>query len=106
MEIVEGLSFGLGSLLHFIFLMYKMLQFVLRCVFNGKRKIIIKKSDYVVISVFINLFSNSKGDNPFRRRAYNYFCADWDGLWGHLRGIPWENIFKLVASAAATEFCD
>ena len=36
--------------------------------------------------------------------AYDYFCADWDGLRDHLRDIPWENIFKVSASAAASEF--
>ena len=33
-------------------------------------------------------------------------CADWDGLCDHLRDVPWEDILKLVASAAATEFCE
>ena len=32
--------------------------------------------------------------------------ADWDGLRNHLRDVPWENIFKLSASAAASEFCE
>ena len=38
--------------------------------------------------------------------AYDYSCADWDGLRDHLRDLPWENIFKLSASAAASEFCE
>ena len=33
-------------------------------------------------------------------------CADWDGLWHHLRDVPGEDIFKLGASAAASEFCE
>ena len=37
--------------------------------------------------------------------AYDYSCADWDGLRDHLRDLPWEDIFKLGASAAAREFC-
>ena len=37
--------------------------------------------------------------------AYDYSCADWDGLRDHLRDIPWDDIFKLSASAAASEFC-
>ena len=37
--------------------------------------------------------------------AYDCSCADWDGLCDHLRDVPWENIFKLSASAAASEFC-
>ena len=32
--------------------------------------------------------------------------ADWDGLRDHLRDVPREDIFKLGASAAASEFCE
>ena len=32
--------------------------------------------------------------------------ADWDGLHDHLRDVPWEDIFKLGASAVAKEFCE
>ena len=38
--------------------------------------------------------------------AYDYSCADWDGLCDHLRAVPSENIFKLSTSAAANEFCE
>ena len=38
--------------------------------------------------------------------AYDYSCTDWDGLCNHLRDVPWEDIFKLSASAAASEFCE
>ena len=38
--------------------------------------------------------------------AYYYSRADRDGLRDHLRNNPWENIFKLAASAAASEFCE
>ena len=31
--------------------------------------------------------------------------ADWDSLSNPLRDVPWEDIFKLGASAAANEFC-
>ena len=37
---------------------------------------------------------------------YDYSRTDWDGLCDHLRDVPWENIFKLSASAAASEFCE
>ena len=30
--------------------------------------------------------------------------ADWDGLRDHLRDVPWEDIFKLSDSAAASQF--
>ena len=33
-------------------------------------------------------------------------CADWDSLCNCLRDVPWEDIFKLSASAAASEFCE
>ena len=38
--------------------------------------------------------------------AYDYSRADWDGLRDHLRDVPWEDIFKLGASTAASEFCE
>ena len=42
---------------------------------------------------------------PFHCIAYDYSRADWDGLRDHLRNVPWEDIFKLGASAAPSEFC-
>ena len=63
-------------------------------------------SDHVVVSVSINFPSNSQWDILFHHVAYNYSYADWDGLHGHLRDVPWENIFKLSASAAASKFCE
>ena len=63
-------------------------------------------SDHVVVSVSINFPVNSKQDTPFHRVTYDYSCADWDGLRDHLRDVPWENIFKLSASAAGSEFCE
>ena len=32
--------------------------------------------------------------------------ADWDSLHNQLRDVSWEDIFKLGASAAASEFCE
>ena len=63
-------------------------------------------SDHVVVSVSINFPSYSQRNDPFNRIAYDYSRADWDGLWDHLRVVPWDNIFKLGASAAASEFCE
>ena len=63
-------------------------------------------SDHVVVSVFIDFPVNSKQDAPFHRVAYDYSRADWDGLRDHLRDVPWEDIFKLGASTAASEFCE
>ena len=61
-------------------------------------------SDHVVVSVSIDFPTNSQQDAPFHCIAYDYSCADWDGLRDHLRDVPWEDIFKLGASAAAREF--
>ena len=66
----------------------------------------LENSDHVVVSVSIDFPRNSKQDTLFHRVAYDYSCADWDGLRDHLRDIPWEDIFKLSASAAASEFCE
>ena len=63
-------------------------------------------SDHVVVSVSIDFPIDSKQDVPFHRVVYDYFRADWDGLRDHLRDVPWEDIFKLSTSAAASEFCE
>ena len=65
-------------------------------------------SDHVLLSVSIDFpIIHSKQDTPFHRMAYDYSRADWDGLRrDHLRDVPWEDIFKLSASAAASEFCE
>ena len=63
-------------------------------------------SDCAVVSVSIDFPINSKQDTPFHHVAYDYSCADWDGLCDHLRGVSWEYIFKLSSSAAASEFCE
>ena len=63
-------------------------------------------SDPVVVSLSIDFPTKSQQDAPFHRIAYDYSRADWDGLHDHLRDVPWEDIFKLGASAAASEFCE
>ena len=52
--------------------------------------------------------SNSQLDASFHCIAYDYSCADCDGHCDHFRDVPWEDVFKLSASAAAaaTEFCE
>ena len=47
-------------------------------------------SDHLVVSVSIDFPSNSQWDAPFHSIAYDYSCADWDGLCDHLRNVPWE----------------
>ena len=63
-------------------------------------------SDHVVVTVSIDFPTNSQQDAPFHRIAYDYSFAEWDGLNDHLRHVPWEDIFKLGTSAAASEFCE
>ena len=61
-------------------------------------------SDHVVVSFSIDFPTNSQQDAPFHCIAYDYSCADWDGLHDHLRDVPWKDIFKLGASAGTSEF--
>ena len=63
-------------------------------------------SDHVVVSVSIDFRINSKQDTPFHCVTYDYSRADWVGLRDHLGDIRWKDIFKLRASAAASEFCE
>ena len=66
----------------------------------------LENSDHVVVSVSIDFPINLKQDTLFHCVVYDYSRADWDGLRDHLRDVPWEDIFKLTASAAASEFCE
>ena len=59
-------------------------------------------SDHVVVSVSVDFPSNSLQDTPFHHIAYYYYGADWDRLCVHLRDVPWEDTFKLGASAAVS----
>ena len=45
-------------------------------------------SDHVVVSVSADFPSNSQWDASFHHIAYDYPCADWDGLHDHLRDVP------------------
>ena len=63
-------------------------------------------SDHVVVSVSTDFPINLKQDTLFRRVAYDYSLADWDVLRDHLRDVPWEDILKLSASTAASEYCE
>ena len=66
----------------------------------------LRNSNHVVVSVSIDFRSNSQRDTPFHCIAYDSSFADWNGLCDHLREVPWEDIFKLGASAAASKFCE
>ena len=54
-------------------------------------------SDHVVVSASIDFPLNSQWDAPFHHIAYDYSCANWDGLCDHLRDVPWEDIFNISA---------
>ena len=59
-------------------------------------------SDHVVVSVSIDFPINSKWDALFHHIAYDYSCANCNGLCDNLSDVPWEDIFKLSASAGAS----
>ena len=61
-------------------------------------------SDHVNVSVSIDFLANSQRDPPFHCIAYDYSHADWDDLREYLRDVPWEDIFKLGASAVLVNF--
>ena len=63
-------------------------------------------SDHVLVSVSIDFPSNSQRGALFHRQAYDYSRAEWYGLRDHLKDVPWEDIFKLGGSPAASEFCE
>ena len=60
----------------------------------------------MVVSVSIDFPSNSKWDAPFHCIAYDYSCGDSCGLPNYLRAVSWEDIFKVGASGATSEFCE
>ena len=64
----------------------------------------LRNSDNVVVSVSIDFSSNSQQDALLHCIAYDYSHANWDDLHDHLRDIPWDDIFRLGPSAAASEF--
>ena len=67
---------------------------------------LLRDSDYVAVLDSIDFQSNSKRDAQFHRISYEYSHADWNRLRYCLSNVPWEDIFELGASAAASEFWD
>ena len=66
----------------------------------------LRNSDHHVVSVCIDSLSYSQRDAAFYHIACDCSHVDWDSLRDHLRDVPWEDILKLGASAAASEFCE
>ena len=107
MTLLRWLTFLLGSqTVILIVLLFWIYFFLLTLVFVLQWLSPLGNFDHVVVSVSIDFPTNSQQDAPFHRIAYDYSRADWDGLHDHLRDVPWEDIFKLGASAAASEFCE
>ena len=59
-----------------------------------------------LVSVSIHFLSNTKWDALFHCIASGYSHTGWDSLCSHLKDVPWEDIFKLGASAAASAFSE
>ena len=47
----------------------------------------LRNSDHVVVSVSIDFPIDSKWDALFHHIAYNYSCADWDGLCDNFKDV-------------------
>ena len=58
-------------------------------------------SYHTVVSVSIDFLSNSKEDSPIYCIVFDYFCADWDGLWDYQKCFKGD-----IFSLAAYEFCE
>ena len=65
----------------------------------------LRNRDHVVVSVSIDVPSDSHRDALFHCIAYEYSCTDREGLPDHVIDVPWEDIIKLSAFAAASKFC-
>ena len=94
--LLRWLTFLLGShtviltvLLFWIYLFLLMLVFILQWVS------LLWGNLTMLLSQFLLTFHHSQWDALFHRIAYDYSGADWDGLCDHLRGILWDDIFKL-----------
>ena len=56
-------------------------------------------NDLIQMVYFLTQIPNCDSHSP------DYSHADLDGFGDHFRDVPWEDIFKLGASAAPSEFC-
>ena len=58
------------------------------------------------MSISTDFHSNSKEDAPFHQTAHGHSLVVWDGLCGHLKDVPQDDISELGVSATTTELCD
>ena len=100
-------TFLLGSLtLTLTFLLFWIYFFLLLLVFVLQWLSLYWKILIMWLSHFSLTFHQTQNEIWFHCITYDCSCANWDGLHDHLRDVPLENIFKLSASAATSEFCD
>ena len=97
MTLLSWLTFPLGSvtvtltvLFFFIYFQLLILLFVLQ------RLSLLWNSDQVVALV--------STDFPAKSKTKDFSVADWERLHGHLRVVPWEDIFKIGASVLLVNF--
>ena len=108
MTLLRWLTFLLGSLtVILIVLLFWICLFLLTLVF-ALQWLSLHWEILIIffVSVSIDFPSNWHWDALFYCITYHYSCADWDGLHDPLRDVLWEDIFKLSASATASEFCE
>ena len=98
--LLDSLTLTLTVLLFWIYFFLLMLVFVLQWL-SLHWKILI-----MWLSYFSLTFHQIQNEVRFHCITYDYSCANWDDLHDHLRDVPLDNIFKLSAFAATSEFCD
>ena len=92
MTLLRWLTFLLGSqTVILIVLLFWTYFFTLTLVFVLKwLPLHLGHSDHAVVSVSLDFpTTNSQQDAPFHCIAYDYSCADWDGLHDLLRDVTW-----------------
>ena len=60
--------------------------------------------DLVVVSVSIDFPSNTQWDAPCHHTSYDIILLLIGTVFMNMKDVPWEDIFQLCASAAASEF--
>ena len=103
--LIRWLTFLLGSQAVILTVLYFWISFFLLMLVFDLQWLSLP-SDHVVASVSIDFPPNLQRDASFHWTGYDYPRPDWDGLRDHLRDVSWEDISKLSAPAADSEFCE
>ena len=102
--ILGQLNFNRKNWLTYIMKLIDLVNFVCFSISNGLNQMV--NVPLQIYDWLLQLFSSELIYlAPFHHTAFDYSCADGDCLCDHLRDVPWEDIYKLCDSAAATEFC-